>query len=94
MTNKEINKIINQYYPLISEDYSDVSPKVELHKNIYERLSGISTIDEEESYAEYDWSNNTIYIYNDHLNSEELLSNAIQECVEIDKEKGREPSLD
>ena len=28
------------------------------------------------------------------VNGEELLSNAIQECVEIDKEKGREPSLD
>jgi hypothetical protein len=28
------------------------------------------------------------------VDSEELLSNAIQECVEIDKEKGREPSLD
>ena len=28
------------------------------------------------------------------VNSQELLSRAIAECVEIDKEKGREPSLD
>ena len=27
-------------------------------------------------------------------NSQELLSKAIAECVEIDKEKGREPNLD
>mgnify|MGYP003151685937 FL=1 len=33
-------------------------------------------------------------IEDNKVNSEELLSNAIQECVEIDKEKGREPSLD
>ena len=57
MTNKEINKIINQYYPLISEDYSDVSPKVELHKNIYERLSGIKGMNGTAcAQAEYDWS--------------------------------------
>ena len=28
------------------------------------------------------------------VNSQESLSRAIAECVEIDKEKGREPSLD
>ena len=28
------------------------------------------------------------------VNSQELLSKAIAECVKIDKEKGREPSLD
>ena len=33
-------------------------------------------------------------IEDNKVNGEELLSNAIQECVEIDKEKGREPSLD
>ena len=40
---------------------------------------------------------NVYYIWDiedNKVNSEELLSNAIQECVEIDKEKGREPSLD
>ena len=82
MKQKEIVNIVNKVYPLISEDYSDVSPKVELHENIYERLSGISAIDEEESYAEYDWSNNTIYIYTDHLNSEEdIIRSLIHECV-------------
>ena len=40
---------------------------------------------------------NVYYIWDiedNKVNGEELLSNAIQECVEIDKEKGREPSLD
>ena len=81
MNKKEINKIVNQYYPLISKNYN-CDAKVELHKNIYERLSGISAMDEEDSYAEYDWSNNTIYIYTDHLNSEEdILRSLIHECV-------------
>ena len=60
---EEITKIVDEVYPIISKDYSDVNPKVELHNNIYERLSGVSAIDEEDSYAEYDWSNNTIYVY-------------------------------
>ena len=81
MNKKEINKIVNQYYSLISKDYN-CDAKVELHKNIYERLSGISAMDEEDSYAEYDWSNNTIYIYTDHLNSEEdIIRSLIHECV-------------
>ena len=88
MNKKEINKIVNQYYPLISKDYSDVSPKVELHKNIYERLSGISTIDEEESYAEYDWSNNKIYIYTSKMyNEEDILRSLIHECVHSTQSK-------
>ena len=79
---EEITKIIDKVYPRISEDYSGVNPKVELHNNIYERLNGISAIDEEDSYAEYDWSNNTIYIYTDHLNSEEdIIRSLIHECV-------------
>ena len=87
MTNKEINKIVNQYYPLISKDYN-CDAKVEYHKNIYERLSGISAKDEEDSYAEYDWSNNTIYIYTDHLNSEEdILRSLIHECVHSTQNK-------
>ena len=83
MTNKEINKIINQYYPLISEDYSDVSPKVELHKNIYERLSGIKGMNGTAcAQAEYDWSENKIYLYASRLNSEEdIIRSLIHECV-------------
>ena len=81
MNQKEITKVVNEVYPLISANYKS-NAKVELHKNIYKRLSGISAIDEEDSYAEYDWSNNTIYIYTDHLNSEEdIIRSLIHECV-------------
>ena len=79
---EEITKIVDKVYPQISEDYSGINPKVELHNNIYERLSGVSAIDEEDSYAEYDWSNNTIYVYTDHLDSEEdIIRSLIHECV-------------
>ena len=82
MKQEEIVNIVNKVYPLIGKDYTNTNPKVELHKNIYERLSGISAMDEEDSYAEYDWSNNTIYIYIDHLNSEEdIIRSLIHECV-------------
>ena len=81
MNQKEITKVVNEVYPLISANYKS-NAKVELHKNIYKRLSGISAIDEEDSYAEYDWSNNTIYVYTDHLDSEEdIIRSLIHECV-------------
>ena len=83
MNSKEINKIVNQYYPLISEDYSDVNPKVELHKNIYERLSGIKGMNGTAcAQAEYDWSENKIYLYTSKLNNEEdVIRSLIHECV-------------
>ena len=82
MKQEEIVNIVNKVYPLISKDYTNTNPKVELHNNIYERLNSISAMDEEDSYAEYDWSNNTIYIYTDHLNSEEdIIRSLIHECV-------------
>ena len=82
MKRDEIVNIVNKVYPLISKDYTSINPKVELHDNIYERLNSISAMDEEDSYAEYDWNNNTIYIYTDHLNSEEdIIRSLIHECV-------------
>jgi len=69
---KEINNIINAVYPLISEDYSDCNPKVELHKNIYERLSGVKGMNGTAcAQAEYDWSSNTIYIYTSKMMCDE-----------------------
>ena len=73
MTNKEILNIVDVVYPLISKDYSDVNPKVELHKNIYERLSGIKGMNGTAcAQAEYDWSENRIYLYTSKLNNEEI----------------------
>jgi len=72
---------INKVYPMIAKDYNS-SAKVELYDNIFSRLDAISAIDECESYAEYSWDSNKIYLYTDHLDSEEDIIRAlIHECV-------------
>ena len=81
MKQKEITKIVNKVYPLICADYNSMA-LVDFHKNIYERLGGIPAMDEHESYAEYSWSHNKIYLYTDNLNSEEdIIRSLIHECV-------------
>ena len=78
---KEIKDIVNKVYPIIAKDYN-CNAKVELYSNIYERLNSIPAIDEHESYAEYSWSHNKIYLYTDNLNSEEdIIRSLIHECV-------------
>ena len=70
-TTMNINNIINKVYPLIAKDYNS-NAKVELHNNIFARLSGITEMSgEDNACAEYDWSENTIYIYTTNMNSEE-----------------------
>jgi len=69
--------IINQVYPKIKEYYGKGKlnyPKIELHKDIYARLSG----DEEQSgehsstsKAQYDDETNIIYIYYPNMKTEE-----------------------
>ena len=82
MRQKEIVNIVNKVYPLISKDYTNINPKVELHDNIYERLNSISAMDEDESYAEYSWDTNKIYLYTNHHDSEEdIIRSLIHECV-------------
>ena len=81
MKQKEITKIVNKVYPLISADYKS-NAKVELYSNIFDRLNAISAMDEHESYAEYHWDTNKIYLYTDNLNSEEdIIRSLIHECV-------------
>ena len=82
MKQEEINKIVNQYYPLISKDYN-CDAKIELHYNIYERLSGEKGMNGEvQANAEYSWSDNTIYIYTSQMYSEEdIIRSLIHECV-------------
>ena len=81
MKQEEITKIVNKVYPLISTDYKS-NAKVELYSNIFDRLNAISAMDEHESYAEYSWSHNKIYLYTDNLNSEEdIIRSLIHECV-------------
>ena len=81
MKQKEITKIVNKVYPLISANYKS-NAKVELYSNIFDRLNAIPAMDEHESYAEYSWSHNKIYLYTDNLNSEEdIIRSLIHECV-------------
>ena len=81
MKQEEITKIVNKVYPLISTDYKS-NAKVELYSNIFDRLNAIPAIEEHESYAEYHWDTNKIYLYTDNLNSEEdIIRSLIHECV-------------
>ena len=82
MEQLNIKNIIGSVYPLISKDYNS-SAKVELHSNIYERLSGIKGMSGSTcAQAEYDWSENKIYIYTSKMFSEEdIIRSLIHECV-------------
>ena len=76
-----ILNIVKKVYPKIAKDYKS-NAKVELYSDIYERLNSIPAMDEHESYAEYHWDNNKIYLYTNHLNSEEdIIRSLIHECV-------------
>jgi len=81
MEQLNIKNIINKVYPLIAKDYNS-NAKVELYSDIYERLNSVPAVDEHESYAEYSWSNNKIYLYTNHLdNEEDVIRSLIHECV-------------
>ena len=72
---------INKVYPRIAKDYK-CDAKIEVYTNIFYRLSGFSIVDEEESYAEYSWDSNKIYLYTDNLDTEEnIIRSLIHECV-------------
>ena len=82
----EIQNIINYSYPKIQSYYGKGSldvPKIELHKDIYARLSG----DEEQcgehsstTKAQYDEDTNVIYIYYPNMmNEEDVLRSIIHE---------------
>ena len=74
-------KIVDKIYPIIAKDYNS-NAKVELYSDIYERLNSIPAINEHESYAEYHWDSNIIYLYTNHLDSEEdVIRSLIHECV-------------
>ena len=90
MKQKEIVKIVNKVYPLIIQDIiidsdckiKNVYPEVEFYKNIYERLGGIPAEGEDKAFAEYSWDTNKIYLYTNHMNSEEdVIRSLIHECV-------------
>tara|TARA_R100001369_G_scaffold35913_1_gene61239 strand:- start:101 stop:484 length:384 start_codon:yes stop_codon:yes gene_type:complete len=81
MVQLSIKNIIKEVYPLIAKDYKS-NAKVEVYTNIFDRLNSTPAILEYESYAEYSWSHNKIYLYTDHLESEEdIIRSLIHECV-------------
>ena len=87
MEQQNIKNIINKVYPLIAKDYNS-NAKIELYSDIYERLNSVSAIDEYDSYAEYSWSKNKIYLYTNHLNNEEdVIRSLIHECVHSSQNK-------
>ena len=86
MDKEEIEQILDKAYLLIQRYFGKGKksyPKIELHKDIYARLSG----DEEQSgehsstsMAEYDETSNEIYIYYPNIkNEEDLLRSLIHE---------------
>ena len=85
MKQKEIVNIVNKVYPLISANYKS-NAKVKLYSNIFDRLDAIPAIGEDKlkdnAFAEYSWDTNKIYLYTNHLNSEEdIIRSLIHECV-------------
>ena len=81
MKQEEITKIVNKVYPLISANYKS-NAKVELYSNIFDRLNAIPAEGEDKAFAEYSWDTNKIYLYTNHMNSEEdVIRSLIHECV-------------
>ena len=82
----EIQNIIDYSYPKIQKYYGKGSleiPKIELHKDIYARLSGDEEAEGEHSKttkAQYDEDTNVIYIYYPNMmNEEDVLRSIIHE---------------
>jgi hypothetical protein len=81
MLKEKTENIVNKVYPIIAKDYNS-NAKVEIYTNIFARLDSIPAILEYESYAEYSWSSNKIYLYTDNLdNEEDVIRSLIHECV-------------
>ena len=82
----EIQNIIDYAYPKIQSYYGKGSldiPKIELHKDIYARLSGDEEAEGEHSKttkAQYDEDTNVIYIYYPNMmNEEDVIRSIIHE---------------
>jgi len=81
MTTSNIKNIVDKVYLKIAKDYNS-NAKVELYSDIYERLNSIPAINDHDSYAEYHWDSNVIYLYTNYLdNEEDIIRSLIHECV-------------
>ena len=86
MTNKEIINIANKVYPKIREYYGTGRkdfPPIEIHKNIFARLSGEPDMDgDDPAEAEFDRKLNKIFLYSDFINkAEDIVRGIIHEYV-------------
>ena len=67
MKRKEIQAVIDRVYPQIVKNLGRAkrgTPKVEMHSNIYVRVSGLEGAQGEANpHAEYEWKKNEIYLY-------------------------------
>ena len=83
MTTDEIQSIISYAYPKIQKYYGKgtlSTPPVELHRDIYARLSGIKDMEGEESdtsEAQYDSDTNMMYVYTRNMKNEEDVLRAL-----------------
>ena len=90
MTQDEIIEILNTAYPkvqrlittskLTSEPPLQSKPSIELHRDIYARLSGIEGMEGEESdtsEAQYDPDTNMMYVYTRNMKNEEDVLRAL-----------------
>ena len=81
MSKDKTENIVNKIYPIIAKEYNS-NAKVEIYTNIFTRLNSIPAILEYESYAEYSWDSDKIYLYTDNLdNEEDIIRSLIHECV-------------
>ena len=83
MKKKEIQNIIDIAYPNIQKYYGKGKlnyPPIELHKDIYARVSGIKGMEGEDSKsseAQYEHNANVIYIYYPNMVNEEHVIRSI-----------------
>ena len=81
MNRKDIQSVIDRVYPQIVKNLGRArrgTPKVEMHSNIYVRVSGIEGAQGEANpHAEYEWIKNEIYLYLPKMNSEKEIIKAL-----------------
>ena len=81
MNKSAIEDIVKRVYPQIAKDLGrskKSTPKVEVHNNVLAMHSGIPDHPGgEEEHAEYDYKNNTIYLFKVALKTEQLVIQAL-----------------
>ncbi len=81
MSKNDIQSVIDRVYPQIVKNLGRArrgTPKVEMHTNIYVRVSGIEGAQGEANpHAEYEWKKNEIYLYLPKMTNEKEIIKAL-----------------